>query len=85
MRRSITLEWVRAEGSERALVLLSHHFDGTHPGVDPHDTVSPDRIDMAAARLGETSDAIRAEYERLVRERGFPLRLPWLKARVPGD
>ena len=65
--------------------LLTNDLDGIEPGIDAREPIDFARITEAAEELGEHPDTIRAEYERLVREHGFPLRLSWLEEDGAGE
>lgn len=72
-----TAEWLPLVRKQ----LLSRDLDGAEPGIDPSEPIDSSRIKAAAEELGESRDAIRQEYESLIRDHGIPLRLSWLENR----
>jgi len=78
VRRSAILGWAQNLKSLLSRQLLSRDLDGVQPGVDPYEVIDAKRIADAATRLGQRPDVIREDYERLVREHGYPLQLSWL-------
>jgi hypothetical protein len=85
VRKNAFFSWTRTLESHRLRRLLTSDFDDREPGIDPHKVIDVNRINDAADTLNESPDTIRAEYERLVREHGFPLRLSWLEEDGAGE
>lgn len=77
--------WSRTLESLLLRRLLTRDLDDLTPGIDLHDPIDSTRIIVAAENLNEDPDTIRQEYERLVREHGFPLRLSWLEDDGEGE
>jgi hypothetical protein len=80
-RRYATLEWARRQTSNLRRMLLARKLSlgASDMGIDPHDMIDSDRIIAAARECFQSPNAIRSEYERIVRDDGFPLRLSWLE------
>ena len=61
--------------------LLTRDLNRQAPGIDPRHIVDRARVAQSARILGESELAVREQYERIVREHGFPLRLEWALGR----
>ncbi|HEU0077328.1 MAG TPA: DUF4062 domain-containing protein [Longimicrobiaceae bacterium] len=85
VRCAAILQWSVRLNSNLSEILLTRDLDQSYPGIDPHEVIDPVRVAHAAERLGESPETIRDEYEKLVREHGFPLRLSWLEDETDGD
>ena len=79
VRKVATLAWAGTLESVLSLRLLTRDLTGGARGIDPWEAIDESRISKAAEGFNKHPDTIREEYERLVREHGFPLRLSWLE------
>lgn len=79
VRGTAIFEWSRTLESALSRHLLTRDLDAIEPGIDPREVIDLARVADAAKRIGKSPETIRNEYEMLVREHGFPLRLSWLE------